>query len=189
MLKRIVQILACAIIPFIASATPIEDIELPDELGLIALAKQEAKITCKNLTKETSDGIRDLCLSQGDESRDFEYVMCSPDREAGETTHTHYIFQTEWNDKVHGLGQRLTNLYLGFGETAKKVSELQNITLIDDALESLSGMDVQFNSNTNGLYFDLGITDDGGYSMNGTVTDHNTNQVTQVNCYDISLME
>jgi hypothetical protein len=188
-MKRIMQVLACAIIPFITSATPIENFELPDELGLIALSKKESKITCLNLDKNSSEGIRDLCTVEGDDYRDFEYVMCSPDREQGETSNTHYIFQTEWSDKVHNLGQRLTNLYLGFGENAKKVSELQNITLIDDALESVSGLDVQFNSLNNGLYFDLAITDEGGYSMDGTITDYNTNQVSYVRCRDTSLMK
>lgn len=185
MLKQIMRIAICALIPFIASAAPLTEVELPDELGLIALNKK-SNYLCTDLSK-VSAGIRDMCLAVGAEERQYEYIMCSPDRSKGETSRTHYIAQTEWSDKDQQLDQKLTNLYIGFGGDTTSLLELQNISLIDTKLEFRPSLDLNFSSPVNGLDFELTILSNDGEYLEGTVIDHNTNETIELQCRDLAI--
>ena len=104
-------------------------------------------------------------------AEEFEFVHCK-------VATSHYVF--DLRKEPHAM-------YMESAANDKKASELKNLLLKDDQLDSntIPGADVSWISKKMGLTFKLVILDNGGYSMSGTVNDGTSESA--VSCSEVTI--
>jgi hypothetical protein len=95
---------------------------------------------------------------------EFQFIHCVPSTVSSKTIVKHYVIDVR-NERQH-------KLYSMMAEKKLKAKELRNLRLIDNRLltNTITTVDVSWVSARNDLTFQLNILDNGGYSMDGTLT-------------------
>jgi hypothetical protein len=110
---------------------------------------------------------------------EFQFIHCVPSLVSSRTLVKHYVIDIR-NERQH-------KLYSILAEKELKAKALRNLRLIDNRLltNTITTVDVSWVSARNDLTFQLNILDNGGYSMDGTLTLAGVD--TPVFCTDVSL--
>lgn len=110
---------------------------------------------------------------------EFQFVHCTPVSVSDKALVKHYVVDIR-NERQH-------KLYSMIATQDSKAKNLRNLRLIDNRLlvNTITTVDVSWISARNGLRFELNILDNGGYAMDGTLTQNGVS--TPVSCIDSSL--
>lgn len=110
---------------------------------------------------------------------EFQFVHCTPASVSDKALVKHYVVDVR-NERQH-------KLYSMIATKDSKAKNMRNLRLIDNRLlvNTITTVDVSWVSARNNLTFELNILDNGGYAMDGTLTQNGVS--TPVSCIDSSL--
>ncbi|MEQ1721781.1 MAG: hypothetical protein ABL930_01305 [Pseudobdellovibrio sp.] len=110
---------------------------------------------------------------------EFQFVHCVPSTVSDKALVKHYVIDVR-NERQH-------KLYSMIAAKEVKAKDMRNLRLVDNRLltNTITTVDVSWISTRNDLTFQLNILDNGGYSMDGTLTQAGVE--TPVFCGDSSL--